>query len=109
MCAYTSLVRIRYLGRHATLEEGRCVMSRQGLLKKTTVLFCVFSIVEKLLDRGREILDVPKSDGFTALHVAAINDHCDAARLLIRQVMTCSNFKRSRVQISSKFVKQNPR
>ena len=45
-----------------------------------------FSAVEKLLERAGDVLDVPKSDGFSSLHIAAINDHRNEAKLLLRKV-----------------------
>ncbi|XP_041377260.1 E3 ubiquitin-protein ligase MIB2-like [Gigantopelta aegis] len=42
-------------------------------------------IVEKILQRNKSIIDSKKEDGFTALHLAAINDHTDIARVLIKQ------------------------
>ena len=42
--------------------------------------------VEKLLAMGGSILNVTKIDGFTTLHIAAINDHREIAKLLLEQV-----------------------
>ena len=47
------------------------------------ILFCVmfFRAVEKLLVKAGDNLNVVKSDGFTTLHIAAINDHREIAKL----------------------------
>ena len=52
--------------------------------------------VEKLLARAGSILNVPKSDGFTTIHIAAINDHREIAKLLLKQVRlhVCSSCMR---------------
>lgn len=42
--------------------------------------------MEKLLAKAGDILNVPKSDGFTTLHIAAINDHREIAKILLQQV-----------------------
>lgn len=42
--------------------------------------------MEKLLAKAGDILNVAKSDGFTTLHIAAINDHREIAKLLLLQV-----------------------
>ncbi|XP_020622111.1 protein phosphatase 1 regulatory subunit 12C-like, partial [Orbicella faveolata] len=50
-------------------------------------LFCVQlnRAVEKLLAKAGDILNVAKSDGFTTLHIAAINDHREIAKILLKQ------------------------
>ena len=47
--------------------------------------FC-YRAVEKLLTKAGDILNVAKSDGFTTLHIAAINDRREIAKLLLLQV-----------------------
>ena len=42
--------------------------------------------MEKLLAKAGDILNVAKSDGFTTLHIAAINDHREIAKILLQQV-----------------------
>ena len=42
--------------------------------------------MEKLLAKAGDILDVAKSDGFTTLHIAAVNDHREIAKILLKQV-----------------------
>lgn len=42
--------------------------------------------MEKLLAKAGDILNVAKSDGFTTLHIAAINDHREIAKILLKQV-----------------------
>ena len=44
--------------------------------------------MEKLLAKAGDILNVAKSDGFTTLHIAAINDHREIAKILLKQVTT---------------------
>lgn len=55
---------------------------------KNIILFCVQlnRAVEKLLAKAGDILNVAKSDGFTTLHIAAINDHREIAKILLKQV-----------------------
>ena len=45
-----------------------------------------FRAVEKLLVKAGDILNVANGDGFTTLHIAAINDHREIAKLLLKQV-----------------------
>jgi E3 ubiquitin-protein ligase mind-bomb len=52
---------------------------------------CLFSlsraielILSKIVNR-RWLVDEKKDDGFTALHLAALNDHCHVAELLLTQ------------------------
>jgi len=42
--------------------------------------------VEKLLAKAEDVLNVRKSDRFTTLHIAAINDHREIAKILLEQV-----------------------
>lgn len=42
--------------------------------------------MEKLLAKAGDILNVARSDGFTTLHIAAINDHREIAKILLQQV-----------------------
>ena len=55
---------------------------------KNIILFCVQlnRAVEKLLAKAGDILNVAKSDGFTTLHIAAVNDHREIAKILLKQV-----------------------
>ncbi|CAG01751.1 unnamed protein product [Tetraodon nigroviridis] len=41
---------------------------------------------EKILGRARQLVDVKKEDGFSALHLAALNNHRDVAEILIKEV-----------------------
>lgn len=45
------------------------------------------SAVERILEKSPGIAHVTKSDGFTALHIAAINDHKEIASILILKVL----------------------
>lgn len=42
---------------------------------------------EKILARARQLVDVKKEDGFSALHLAALNNHRDVAEILIKEVI----------------------
>lgn len=42
--------------------------------------------MEKILARARQLVDVKKDDGFSALHLAALNNHRDVAEILIKEV-----------------------
>lgn len=55
---------------------------------KNIILFCVQlnRAVERLLAKAGDVLNVAKSDGFTTLHIAAINDHREIAKMLLKQV-----------------------
>ena len=44
------------------------------------------TLVEKTILRNKSLIDVKKEDGYTALHVAAINNHTEAAQVLIKHV-----------------------
>lgn len=44
------------------------------------------SATEKILARARQLVDVKKEDGFSALHLAALNNHRDVAEILIKEV-----------------------
>lgn len=53
---------------------------------------------EKILARARQLVDVKKEDGFSALHLAALNNHKDVAEILIKEaswpyvcIFTCLN------------------
>uniref|UniRef100_A0A4W5KIA0 E3 ubiquitin-protein ligase MIB2 n=1 Tax=Hucho hucho TaxID=62062 RepID=A0A4W5KIA0_9TELE len=41
---------------------------------------------EKILARARQLVDVKKEDGFSALHLAALNNHRDVAEILVKEV-----------------------
>ena len=51
-----------------------------------TVLLFFFSAVERLIEKEPNLVNAKKSDGYTALHIAAINDHADTANILILKV-----------------------
>lgn len=44
--------------------------------------------VRRILARARQLVDAKKEDGFTALHLAALNNHREVAQILIREVWT---------------------
>lgn len=39
-----------------------------------------------ILARARQLADVKKEDGFSALHLAALNNHRDVAEILLKEV-----------------------
>lgn len=41
-----------------------------------------------ILARARQLADVKKEDGFSALHLAALNNHYEVAEILIKEVTT---------------------
>jgi len=45
-----------------------------------------YSIMEKFVEDYPNLINVPKDDGFTALHLAAINDNLDVVTLLAASV-----------------------
>lgn len=47
---------------------------------------CSYRAVRKILARARQLVDAKKEDGFTALHLAALNNHREVAQVLIREV-----------------------
>ncbi|ETE63806.1 E3 ubiquitin-protein ligase MIB2, partial [Ophiophagus hannah] len=42
--------------------------------------------IKKILARARQLVDAKKDDGFTALHLAALNNHKEVAEILIKEV-----------------------
>lgn len=49
---------------------------------------CSHRAVRRILARARQLVDAKKEDGFTALHLAALNNHWEVAQTLIREVCT---------------------
>ena len=47
-----------------------------------------YSAVEKLLEKTGSTLNVAKDDGFTTLHIAAINGYGEIAKILLGKVIT---------------------
>lgn len=47
---------------------------------------CHCRAVRRILARARQLVDAKKDDGFAALHLAALNNHCEVAQILIREV-----------------------
>lgn len=50
------------------------------------MLLLVCRATEKILARARQLVDVKKDDGFSALHLAALNNHRDVAEVLVKEV-----------------------
>lgn len=42
--------------------------------------------IKNILARARQLVDSKKEDGFTALHLAALNNHKEVAEILIKEV-----------------------
>ena len=60
-----------------------------GQLKTTfnfNYLLIGCSAVQKIIEKYPGLIEVPKEDGFTALHLAAFNNHLDIARCLLLSV-----------------------
>ena len=57
--------------------------------KQHTNNLSVYRGVEELIKWYPELINVSKKDGFTALHVAAINGYTDIVSLLALHVCTC--------------------
>ncbi|MEQ2241833.1 hypothetical protein ILYODFUR_029375 [Ilyodon furcidens] len=53
---------------------------------------------EKILARARQLVDVKKEDGFSALHLAALNNHRDVAEVLIKEGRCDVNIRNNRNQ-----------
>lgn len=55
------------------------------LIKKSVEIWFFFvpSATEKLVQRARQLVDVRKDDGFAALHLAALNGHCQVTETLL--------------------------
>uniref|UniRef100_H3D007 Uncharacterized protein n=1 Tax=Tetraodon nigroviridis TaxID=99883 RepID=H3D007_TETNG len=53
---------------------------------------------EKILGRARQLVDVKKEDGFSALHLAALNNHRDVAEILIKEGRCDINIRNNRNQ-----------
>ena len=47
----------------------------------------IHSAVEKVFAKTGNSLNVVKNDGFTTLHIAAINDHREIANILLKKVI----------------------
>ena len=56
------------------------------MYSKTIVSF-IRSAVERIFAKTGNSLNVVKDDGFTTLHIAAINDHREIAKILLKKVI----------------------
>jgi len=45
----------------------------------------VYSGTEKLLSKARQLVDVKKDDGFSALHLACLNGHYGVSKVLLEE------------------------
>jgi len=48
----------------------------------------VDSAVERIIRRAPQLIDVPKDDGFTPLHISVLNGYIKTATVLIETVTT---------------------
>ena len=72
--------------------------------RETHFLFSRYSAVEKLVEKYGSTLNVAKDDGFTTLHIAAINGYREIAEILLEQVIrTACNFS---ICLSQRILKQ---
>ena len=58
-------------------------MLKSHELAQTFSIFYFFSATEKILQKCRQIVDMKKDDGFSALHLAGLNGHRDVTNTLI--------------------------
>ena len=73
-------------------------------LRETHFHFSRYSAVEKLVEKYGSTLNVAKDDGFTTLHIAAINGYREIAMILLEQVITSAyNFS---ICLSRRILKQ---
>ena len=63
------------------------------MYSKTIVSF-ICSAVERIFAKTGNSLNVVKDNGFTTLHIAAIKDHREIAKILLKKVIL---FKRKKV------------
>nr|XP_008539262.1 PREDICTED: E3 ubiquitin-protein ligase MIB2 [Equus przewalskii] len=54
--------------------------------------------VRRILARARQLVDAKKEDGFTALHLAALNNHREVAQILIREGRCDVNVRNRKLQ-----------
>ncbi len=47
---------------------------------------CFYSAAKRILQKSRALANAKKADGFTALHIAAVNDHYEVIKVLIDDV-----------------------
>ena len=52
------------------------------------MLFLSHSATEKILQKCPQIVDYKKDDGFSSLHLAALNGHKDVAATLLKVIFT---------------------
>uniref|UniRef100_A0A7N4NGK8 E3 ubiquitin-protein ligase MIB2 n=1 Tax=Sarcophilus harrisii TaxID=9305 RepID=A0A7N4NGK8_SARHA len=55
--------------------------------------------VRRILVRARQLADTKKDDGFTALHLAALNNHREVAEILIKEGRCDVNLRNNRHQL----------
>nr|KAF6506538.1 mindbomb E3 ubiquitin protein ligase 2 [Rousettus aegyptiacus] len=59
---------------------------------------CSHRAVRRVLARARQLVDAKKEDGFTALHLAALNNHWEVAQTLIREGRCDVNVRNHKLQ-----------
>lgn len=65
-----------------------CCWATVGTLRTPGMCLRSHRAVRRILARARQLVDAKKEDGFTALHLAALNNHREVAQILIREVWT---------------------
>ena len=62
-----------------------------------------FSAVQKIADKFPGLIEIPKEDGFTALHLAAFNNHIEIGRCLLLSVCRLFQGTLSRIAMREKY------
>ncbi|XP_015747588.1 PREDICTED: E3 ubiquitin-protein ligase MIB1-like [Acropora digitifera] len=65
------------------IEIARCLLLSHFLNSCVSVGLGNKYAVQKIIDKYPGLIDFPKEDGFTALHLAAFNNHIEIARCLL--------------------------
>ncbi|VDI78368.1 E3 ubiquitin-protein ligase mind-bomb, partial [Mytilus galloprovincialis] len=87
---------VKVIGSHKrTVAHHASYFGMNDLLRATLQKeYTIFpSATEKLLEKSPELSKTTKTDGFSALHIAAINDHQDVAETLLTKGVTDINLK----------------
>ena len=66
--------------------------------KYLIIVLLLFSATKKIVSNARQIVDVRKDDGFSALHLSALNGHRDVASILIKEGNADLEIKNNRKQ-----------
>ena len=88
----------------STFETKDHWEGNENELRETHFHFSRYSAVEKLVQKYGSTLNVAKDDGFTTLHIAAINGYREIAEILLEQVIPSAyNFS---ICLSRRILKQ---